>query len=244
MLRPRFSAAATQVPDSDLPNSTITSATGSPADTSAFPWLAITGSVVSAVTTVLLLLGFGTALAVESLFHIPYGSAFDSVLDLLSFASIPIAQLFTAASSGESIWGMLRLAYSENLHFFAGGATITIAMLAYVQFERKTPFVSRAREKTLNKLSWLKSSIGRTVATYVAALAFWVLAPSFVVAALIALMALVAGLISVPMLGMAAAQLHFQTWVISPKVCATPTRVSERRNGSPDAHMRCGYDWQ
>lgn len=233
MLRPRFSAATTHVPNSDLSNSTITSATDASARASSFSWLAITGTAVSTVTTVLLLLGFGTALAVDSLFNVPYGSVFDSVSDLLSLASIPIAQLFTAASSYESIWRALRLAYSENFHFSAGGAAITILMLAYLQFERKTRLVSRAREKTLNKLSWFKSSIGRTVAMYVAALGFWVLMPGFVVAVLIALMASVAGLFFVPMLGMAAAEQHFLTWVISPNGCATPTKLPERRDQLP-----------
>lgn len=201
-----------------------------------FPWLLIVGALISAVTTVLALLGFGTALAVEARFGLPYASTFESAAELLSFAAIPLLHLLEFGANNPLDWATVWRAYRSSGSTLAlGGAVITLLFGLFWLIDRRRA-AGRRSAIPRRTAPIAAASRRRVVVGYSLTILSWLSLPVLVVLCLIGVVWLAALLALVPMVGMEAAKAHFDKWVIAPERCTPHVDRSAHLSAINDAH--------
>ena len=184
-----------------------------------FPWKTAIASAVSAIALILILLGFGVSMGVETRFALPHSTMYESVLDLTDLSSVAVAGLLSDGLPKLLTWEAFFKFYDQRwpLIALAMGAWLLLTMILYLieRHPQKKPRIHVIRHRpspaaTKRKRGWLGFLLLGLI---------WPVMPlfSFVMAAVVICSLSLIGI--VPVLGMTAAELHIDTWVIQPKRC-------------------------
>lgn len=175
-------------------------------------------TVISLVSLVLTLLGYGVALAIETDFGLPHETVYSSVFDLIGLSVYALISLVTGL--GNITWGpLLEQAWRPAL-FVAAGMFAFIGCLVYLKaqtpriqtlrsrlrryFGQPTPHDSTA--DLLRKGAGVSGLFGGMV----------LITPFFLVGTLMVIIILIS---IVPMFGMEAGRSYFRKYVVTPTVC-------------------------
>ncbi|MEF7613548.1 hypothetical protein V4F39_06450 [Aquincola sp. MAHUQ-54] len=186
-------------------------------------WLAVIST--TSLTAGAALLGYGVALAAETMFSLPAGSAFDSAFDLLTLATIAVHQIFERMGPSLVEPRLLLRLYAEQWHLMA---IMAVAWIAGTLFFRKASSKPSTKSR---RVGWRKppsEATGLGWHGHAVMLLATVSAPLVVILAAIVV---VLGLVTVamlPMIGHAAGKSFFHEWVVAPEKCQ-PLRTRQQR---------------
>lgn len=123
---------------SNLQNA-ISSQSGKQTAESDFGLIKLAASTVASLTLILILLGFGVSLAVESKLAVPHSSLYESSVDLLDLGSVAVIQILPKLFENLGTVGTYRKLIASTLDsigvaFFL--SAIILAIIFYLKFER------------------------------------------------------------------------------------------------------------
>jgi hypothetical protein len=190
-------------------------------------WLAWSAGIVSILTVVLILLGFGVGLAVERRFGLPTTQTYGSTLDLVGYGALAIASLLS--NFGPTHWraSMLPATIASTWPAMLGVAGAwSIVVVAYMA-RRRWRWVVRLRAWSIARSASMAERplmrVTLAVALVLASLPLAVPVVAWIALAACAVMAVV------PMIGMAAGEAHFVSWVLGPTQCHPSMTLQEHR---------------
>jgi len=189
-------------------------------------------TVISLVSLVLTLLGFGVALAIESDFGVPHETVYSSVFDLIGLSVYALLSLVMGL--GKITWGpLLEQAWPPAL-LVAVGTFSCISCLAYLKGQSSRIQTMRRRlrryfgQPTPNDSTIDLLRKGAGVSGLFGGIVL--ITPFLLIAALIIITVLIS---IVPMFGMQAGKSYFRKYVVTPTVCApVKSRSAMMQDGS------------
>lgn len=194
-------------------------------------WFAVGAGVVSLGSVVMVLLGFGVSLAVETSFGLPHAAVFDSTFELMDLASIAVIELIPAVADVLKDGVMLGKLYKESgpiLGVFAG----IYLFLTLIGWFYEVPGRSNERKITsakMQRLHW-----GMTAKRYICGNALIGLAillyPLLSLLGLIVFLLAATVLAIAPIVGMRAGNAYIAKWVVVPEKCRSPVSLEKMRN--------------
>lgn len=193
-------------------------------------WRTPTGAGVGAtlVTVMLTLLGYGYALAVESMFGVPESSFADSPLDYLRMSSHVLGHWITGIPEI-----FVSPAFYVRLYedYFLVGLVFSVVWLLVVllwwfarlrQCVHAKAFVveQRVRSRAVCRAVWRRLSPGKWPVLSLLGIWGWLPAGVWVLGGVLVAVAFL--LAAVPLLGFATGKLSLHEWVIEPEICIEP----------------------
>ena len=175
-------------------------------------------TIISAVTLILTLLGYGVSLAVEIMFGMPHETVYSSVLDLIGLSVYAINSVLLRL--GEITWQPLfDMAWPTGL----GAATcmfVFLSLLAFLHTHRarmrgrmprflryfQPPMAQDPARELLGKSAVFSSVFGGIIFA----------TPFFIVSAVMVIMVMIS---IIPMLGMKLGQHYLREFVVTPMAC-------------------------
>lgn len=192
-------------------------------------------SFATAITIVFCLLGYGVALAAESVFGIPHSSLFTSTFDLLDLSSIALLSFMDGGLD------FLNASWSSILHLYVGSWRVLVTgigawlvlfcVLFFLQIKKLWLFAeSKDKQKPSPPMSMTKRNI--LVNIFVI---FAIALQPIITFLMASILILSTGLVAIaPLMGFSGGKFYIQKWVLDPEQCAP--RLSERQqsDGSPN----------
>lgn len=199
-------------------------------DKAKFNWLTISAGIVSTTTVILILLGYGVALSVESVFGIPHSSVFQSPMELVDLSGTAMIGIFSLVDKGFSEVGSLLLYLYQSFGWIlvaVAGLYLTLAAIGWFyaaprkDTKKTTDHSGRLRwGKTAKQYLWTNAILSLFILLY----------PILSIAGIAVMGVFVILLASVPVIGMGAGQMYISDWVIGPEVCMSYASLDDRRH--------------
>jgi hypothetical protein len=191
-------------------------------------WFALAAAIISTAGVMLVLLGYGFSLVVESEFGMPHSALIDSTFEYVDLASLALGQLGVESTrllfDWETYMTMYRLTWPV-LVIAAVGITAMFGLVGWIGRWRSSNHLAVASKRMAmltrklpsgNKRIWLKL-LGVTAAT-----------PLFMMLILV-VMAMVFAVLSIaPVSGLIAAERYVKEWVLSPTSCVPRISLADR----------------
>lgn len=195
-------------------------------------WLAVAASAISLGTAVMVLLGYGVALAAESVFHIPHAAVFDSAFELIDLASVAILEVFPALLEVLSNWSSYVKLYEVQGPVIVplAGVLLVISIVGWFwQPAKKGPTTgSSLKVKKPTRQVW-----GHTPRQYwITSLVAVLLVTCYPLLSILGIVVILVGitvLSTAPLIGYVAGTTYINKWVIAPQQCAISNNLTERR---------------
>jgi|SRR5471030_122937 len=182
-------------------------------------WTAI-GAFAGLVATLLLLLGAGVALSIETNFLIPYASSFGSPVELIELAPLALTNFFLIITAPDFFWTVL----TTSIYPSVGIASVVfVVWLFFGGFLKKQR--ERRKETAPRTNKWFLGKTGDTrLKTRISEAVKFAIAASFVHPVmmtffLVVCIAFVLTLSSIPLIGMTVSQQYFKQYVFEPTRC-------------------------
>lgn len=204
-------------------------------------WPAWLAGGLTLITLALWLLGYGYALAIESMFGIAQAHVVGSTLDYLGLAGHALAQLLLHAldnlRSPRAWWAGYAAAWPWVLGFLAM-FWLLLAVLCWPLLRplRRTAMVGTGRLAQNVRAHWQATRL-----PWMGVLASVVVAAAPVVGTAMVWLALAGGLSLMsllPIIGLGLGKDVLQSWVVEPARCATPASRMQRLDRSPQGSQR------
>lgn len=184
-------------------------------------------TVISLISLILTLLGFGVALAIETDFGIPHETVYSSVFDLIGLSVYALLSLVMGL--GKITWGpLLEQAWPPAL-LVAAGMFACVGCLVYLKAQSSRIQTMRRRlrpyfgQPTPNDSTTDLLRKGAGVSGLFGGMVL--ITPFLLICALMIITVLIS---IVPMFGMQAGKSYFQKYVVTPTVC-TPVKSRSAR---------------
>jgi hypothetical protein len=193
-------------------------------------WLALATGVVGLVSLVLLLLGFGVALSMETWGQIPFGALYNAPTELISLSAIAVSRFFVRFSSADMAW---RIASDAAPYGVCVGIFVVVLVLQMAWPRR--PAVDRLQVAFSQVRSFRRDYVStrtKTKAVVSSVVAGIVTFAMFPLVAVIYLWAIVSGaalLAVTPAVGFVMGKSYIDEYVTG------PTRCADGREGSRPA---------
>lgn len=200
-----------------------------------FDWLLSFGSIVLLFTTLLILLGYGVALAAEVHFGVPHSTLFISPLDLLDLSSIALNGFFAIGAQALTSVKFYRMIIEQASWPIWLSVTCLGVLFVYRWLEQPTIYVVRWLQTKLSSFvpQTIRVREDRTLLAVIklaviklSALAIAV--PVVMVVSLAGVLGIFAVIAMFPVYGMAAGEYHLKTWVVGPERCMPVVGRQER----------------
>lgn len=180
-------------------------------------------AAVTATSLVLILLGYGVSLALETMFGIPHATIFESSFELIDLASIAVMQSLPAIVEALGKWStyieVFRRAISTlGVLVFAW---LLFAVLLWWRRSRNVENPGATIEQPQGKTSFVRQQL--------LAFALIVIAPLFSVAGVVFVALFMTILSIIPAMGLVAATAYLNDTVIKPEHCNPLVRLEQRR---------------
>lgn len=202
-------------------------------------WLTWIASAFSALTVVLLLLGYGATLGIESTTGIPHGSMIGSPADLIELSSIPLMELVSVMADALAQRSSYELLISSVWRPILGLSILMLIMFTAGYFwyrfknknANKSPTPSKIKpkkpsEKNAN-FAWQHWKIYLQVQAFLLALPVILLSGAAVIVYFVALIGII------PIFGAKATESHFKNWVVAPEICLPLRNSPSRKDNVP-----------
>lgn len=185
--------------------------------TSPLPWGL---TVISFLSIFLMLLGYGVALSVETVFGIPHESVYSSAFDLIGlsvYAIVAFADGISKAKLGPLLYDSLISFLPAAAGFLSIWCGIGLLGTSGKRHFNRLRASALARYLTApshqdSKKEWIGKGI-------IVSIALVLSAPVFTLALLAAMISGVAAISFAPMFGMTLGEYHLNKYVVEPKVC-------------------------
>ncbi|MFL6634617.1 MAG: hypothetical protein ACJ8HJ_20120 [Massilia sp.] len=183
--------------------------------------LAIATGVIGLVSLVLLLLGFGVALSMESWGQIPYGALYSSPTELIALSAIAVSRFIVRFGTADMAWQIAFDAAPVGL--FVG---IFVVVLVLLMAWPRRPSVDRLQSVMTCMRAWPREFVSTKTKTKAAVSSFVAGIVAFAIFPLIAviyLWATVTGAAIVgltPLVGFVMGKLYIDEYVTGPTRCA------------------------
>lgn len=186
-------------------------------------WPVITLTVITIVTTLLTLIGYGVAISAESMMGVPHQSLFTSPFELLGLSIWAILRLISRVEANLNFWQHYFTIMGRIAPVFAVAFLVTlvgVVALHYQWFRRMTKgefpgWVTKVSRR-LKVRTELSTKVSRITAYFSALL---IALPLVLVMSVILTVFPVVVLSVFPAIGMTAGEAHIQKYVIGPARC-------------------------
>jgi len=184
-------------------------------------WLALATGVIGLLTLVLLLLGFGVALSMESWGQIPYGALYSSPSELIALSAIAVSRFIVRFGSADMTW---RIALDAAPYGLCAGifAVILVMQMAWP----RRPAVDRLQAAVARLRTWRQGYVSTRTKTKAVVSSLAAGSAAFAVFPLVAviyLWATVTGAVlvaSMPLVGFVMGKSYIEEYVTGPARCA------------------------
>ena len=179
-------------------------------------------SIILICTITLFLLGYSSALAIESVFGIPAKLTYSSTLELLHLSSL----VFSGWLDEKNIHTFLESTKNLTIATLIAGILISVVTFATKKTYKKTKENKKHQEKTEGKSFLIKiiQCINKEKLIFTPIF----IGATFPAAIALIMVAIIALFITIPAIGIPAAERHLQSWLIEPDYC-TPLINRENR---------------
>lgn len=179
-------------------------------------------SIILICTIALFLLGYSSALAIESVFGIPAKLTYSSTLELLHLSSL----VFSGWLDEKNIHTFLESTKNLTIATLIAGILISAATFTTKKIYKKTKENKKHQEKTEGKSFLIKITqcINKEKLIFLPIF----IGATFPAAIALIIVAIIALFITIPAIGIPAAEQHLQSWLIEPDYC-TPLINRENR---------------
>lgn len=201
--------------------------------TSNINWFAVAAGVVSIGSVVMVLLGYGVSLAVETTFGLPHAAVFDSTFELMDLASIALLELIPSVvhtlEDGSLLTGLYK-AFGPVVEIMAG-LFLVLALVGWFFEPPRRSADKRPASTPQARLHW-----GMSAKRYIwgnALLGLGILLyPLLSLLGVIAILLIATVLAIVPMIGMSAGNAYISKWVVAPEKCRSAIALDAMRDTS------------
>lgn len=184
-------------------------------------------TAVTATSLVLILLGYGVSLALETMFGIPHATLFESSFELIDLASVAVMQSLPAIVEALGKWStyvdVFKRAISTLVVLFV--AWLLFAVLLWWKRSRHVEKPSATDEQPQGKTSFVRQQL--------LAFAFIVIAPLLSVAGVVFVAGFMTIISIIPAIGLTAATAYINDTVINPEHCNPLVSLEQRRKAEP-----------
>lgn len=173
-------------------------------------------SIILICTITLFLLGYSSALAIESVFGIPAKLTYSSTLELLHLSSLVFSGWLETIYSNDFLESIKNIAIITLIT----GATISAAIFVIKKIYKKNKEKTKKSNFLIKTIQWINKEKLNFMPILIGA--------TFPAAIVIIMVAIIAVFITIPAIGLPAAEQHLQSWLIEPDYC-TPLINRENR---------------
>jgi len=195
-------------------------------------------TAVTATSLVLILLGYGVSLALETMFGIPHATLFESSFELIDLASVAVMQSLPAIVEALGKWStyvdVFKRAISTLGVLFV--AWLLFAVLLWWKRSRHVEKPSATDEQPQGKTSFVRQQL--------LAFALILIAPLFSVAGVVFVAGFMAIISIIPAIGLTAATAYINDTVINPEHCNPLVSLEQRRKAEPPKSERGKFNAQ
>jgi hypothetical protein len=195
-----------------------------------FDWLLSFGSIVLVFTTLLILLGYGVALAAEVHLGVPHSTLFISPLDLLDLSSIALNGFFAIGAQALTSVKFYRMIIEQASWPIWLSVACLGLLFVYRWLEQPITYVVRWLQTKLSLFvpQTIRVREDRTLLAVIKLSALAIAVPVVMVVSLAGVLGIFAVIAMFPVYGMAAGEYHLKTWVVGPERCMPVVGRQER----------------
>jgi hypothetical protein len=167
-------------------------------------------SLVATISLIMILLGYGVSLAIETKFGLPHALLFESTTEIIDLASIAVMEIVTNCGKVLHGFDLVSRLYSDGWPVLTVVAVVVFCILCLVQWKARSR-KPRGNQVAPKKNRWWLPPI---------VLGLCVISMPFIAALMVFATAAAGALIGVvPMMGHGAGLAYMEHWVIEPKEC-------------------------
>jgi hypothetical protein len=200
-----------------------------------FSWIKFISATASVITVVLLLLGYGVSLAVESVFGVPHSALLDSPFDLLDLSMIAVSQIITQGSNFEFGLDVILKTYNQMMWIIICPLIgLLILFLIDLLFGKRIRAWQQAKKhlRLKNKSEKRDINIENTAGlSWIGKIGLCLLVISTPILSLFSagvLLILLAMCLTFPMLGLISGKNYIKDWVVKPQECLPVLNAQDR----------------